>query len=120
MEKSCKTCGWGIDGCIEKVGPCISFIHWKSKQPNKPIEPVKKLVVIPKNVAEAIEKVKEKVDSDDLYLSTYTEWSFLSGVIGDVSMEELISYFNEHPHTYIYAIQEGYQVEKTPKEQILE
>lgn len=113
MEKSCITCKHGIynnNSYCTKSCKSTDLTFWESNKP---------LVTIPKEVAKAIDAARKYVDSDELILSTYTEWSFLGEGIGDGATDVLIDYFNDHPHDYIRAIQEDYQVELTPREQIL-
>lgn len=112
MEKSFETCAHGSE-CIVRV--CHHCINFKRKQPNKPIEPVK--VVIPKEVAEAIEVIK--MNSRDIHFMYFTNWDWMKERYKSL-FHVLSSYFQHNPHEYIRAIQEGYQVEKTPREQVLE
>lgn len=128
MEKSCKTCRWNLPDkdCIKArneagsyKGVChMNYEQWQPKQPNKPIEPIKKLVTIPKNVAEAIKTVREAYPH--YTVAGMTNWSSHQKYFNNKISESLRKYFEQHPHEYIRAIQEGYQVELTPKEQILE
>jgi hypothetical protein len=81
------------------------------------IEEEQQLVTIPKEVADAIETLKQ--DAPDAGIIGFTSCPFIYEEYRSL-YPTLSGYFGQHPHEYIRAIQEGYQVEKTPKEQILE
>lgn len=125
MEKSCTTCKWSVHNtethCSDArkkeggyKGVCASnYSQWEPIESAQPKQP---LVTIPKDVAEAIEGVRSRVAGS---ICNMTNWTFLADNFRD-EKDTLVNFFLKNPHEYIRAIQEGYEVDKTPKEQIIE
>jgi hypothetical protein len=73
-------------------------------------------VILPKEVAAAIEKIYKKTNGSYRHIAL-TNWDFLSRLHYDDS-RVLIAYAKDHPIEYMRALVEDYEVEKTNEEKV--